>query len=193
MKRTWYPPVRIFSFFSILAALFASRVICPRFCSKRFSCDSRRSFLLARLARVYLFWLGRKSTYIHEQTNNILFDISDCNWHLQWSYFHSALPSRYRVFFLSCNFLHSPIISSPWHPNILHSILLQAPSNLKYKLAFLISVKKRHTIGIYLYQLQITVFEFYYWKHILKWIQCWFANWKKINQYLIRTILPKLY
>jgi len=62
--RTWYPPVRIFNFFSILAALFASRVMCPRFCSRRFSCDSRRSFLLARFARVYRFWLGRKSTYV---------------------------------------------------------------------------------------------------------------------------------
>jgi len=66
--RTWYPPVRIFNFFSILAALFASRVMCPRFCSSRFSCDSRRSFLLARFARVYRFWLGRKSTYVM-QTN----------------------------------------------------------------------------------------------------------------------------
>ena len=48
--RTWYPPVRIFSFFSVFAALFASLVMWPRFMSNLFSKDSMRSFLEARFA-----------------------------------------------------------------------------------------------------------------------------------------------
>ena len=53
------------SFFSILAARLASLVMWLLFVSKRSLSDSIRSFLLARLARVYRFCDGRYSTCNH--------------------------------------------------------------------------------------------------------------------------------
>ena len=63
MAKTWYPPVRIFNFFSVFAALFASLVMWPLFMSNLFSRDSMRSFLEARFALILLLLSWKKERW----------------------------------------------------------------------------------------------------------------------------------